>query len=212
MRALLVIDVQYDFLPGGSLAVPNGDEIIPVVNDLAESFEHVLFTQDWHPRGHDSFASSHDGRQPFDVIQTDYGDQILWPDHCVQGSRGAELHDDLDLDRAELILRKGFRRHIDSYSAFFENDRSTPTGLNGYLKDRGIETLYLVGLALDFCVHWSAVDGRADGFEVLVVEEASRPIDTEGSLEQAMQKMTESGVQFVSADETKTSIRNYATL
>ncbi|MEX2400621.1 MAG: bifunctional nicotinamidase/pyrazinamidase [Rhodothermales bacterium] len=203
MRALLVVDVQYDFLPGGSLAVPEADEIIPAVNDLIHHFDHVVFTQDWHPAGHDSFASSHEGHDPFDVIEVDYGDQILWPDHCVQGTRGAELHDDLDVDRAELIIRKGFRRDIDSYSAFFENDGTTPTGLTGYLRERGIDTLYVVGLALDFCVHWSAVDGSEQGFDVMVVEDGSRPIDTEGSLDEAMGNMESSGVKLVTAEEAR---------
>ncbi|MEX0600441.1 MAG: bifunctional nicotinamidase/pyrazinamidase [Rhodothermales bacterium] len=203
MRALLVVDVQYDFLPGGCLAVPEADEIIPVVNDLIDHFEHVVFTQDWHPAGHDSFASSHEGHDPFDVIEVDYGNQILWPDHCVQGTRGAELHDDLDVDRAELIIRKGFRRDIDSYSAFFENDGTTPTGLTGYLRERGIDTLYVVGLALDFCVHWSAVDGSEQGFDVMVVEDGSRPIDTEGSLDEAMGNMESAGVKLVTAEEAR---------
>lgn len=201
MHALLVVDLQYDFLPGGRLAVPDGDAIIPVVNRLARHFDHVLLTQDWHPAGHSSFASSHEGKEPFEFIETHYGRQILWPDHCVQGSRGAEMHDELEADRAELIIRKGFRPEIDSYSAFFENDRTTPTGLSGYLRERGIDTLYVAGLALDFCVHWSAVDGRKEGFDVTVVREASRAIDTEGSLDEAMSNMRAAGVDLVSADE-----------
>lgn len=203
MRALLVVDVQYDFLPGGSLAVPKADEIIPVVNALIHHFDHVVFTQDWHPAGHSSFASSHEGHDPFDVIEVDYGDQILWPDHCVQGTRGAALHEDMDVDGGEVIVRKGYRRDIDSYSAFFENDGTTPTGLSGYLRERGIDTLYLAGLALDFCVHWSAVDGSEQGFDVMVVEDGSRPIDTEGSLEEAMGNMESAGVTLVSAEEAR---------
>lgn len=203
MQALLVVDVQYDFVPGGNLAVPRGDEIIPVVNPLMDRFEHVLLTQDWHPAGHSSFASSHADKESFGFIEMDYGKQILWPDHCVQGSRGAELHEDLNVDRAELIIRKGFRPEIDSYSAFFENDRTTPTGLSGYLRERGIDVLYIAGLALDFCVHWSAVDGREQGFDVVVVVDASRPIDTEGSLREAMTNMHEAGVRLVSANDVQ---------
>ncbi|HMB91884.1 MAG TPA: bifunctional nicotinamidase/pyrazinamidase [Rhodothermales bacterium] len=200
MKALLVIDVQNDFCPGGSLAVPDGDAIIPHVNGLASSFEHVILTQDWHPQGHHSFASSHADRQPYDTVDLAYGEQVLWPDHCVQGTRGAAFHPALHQDRAELILRKGFRRTIDSYSAFFENDQKTPTGLAGYLRERSIDTLYLVGLATDFCVKWSALDGKRLGFEVYVVEEAVRGIDTQGSLARAWDEMREAGVQIVSAE------------
>ena len=195
MKALLVIDVQNDFCPGGSLAVPDGDAIIPLVNDLAASFEHVILTQDWHPPGHHSFASSYEGKQPYDTVELPYGEQILWPDHCVQGTEGAGFHPALHQDRAELILRKGFRRTIDSYSAFFENDQQTPTGLAGYLRERGIDTLHLVGLAADFCVKWSALDGKKLGFEVYVVADAVRGIDTEGSLARAWDEMREAGVQ-----------------
>jgi nicotinamidase/pyrazinamidase len=198
MRALLVIDVQYDFMPGGGLAVPNGDEIVPLVNRLMDRFDHVVLTQDWHPRGHSSFASSH-AKEPFEMVEMEYGEQILWPDHCIQGSRGAALHADLKVERAELILRKGFNPQIDSYSAFFENDGRTPTGLTGYLREREIESLYLVGLAFDFCVHWSAVDGREQGFEVVVVEDAARAIDTEGSLERARMRMGDAGVRLIPA-------------
>lgn len=200
MRALLIVDLQNDFCPGGALAVPEGDEIVPTVNELAEDFDHVLMTQDWHPPGHQSFASSHDGHDPYDVIEVDYGEQVLWPDHCVQGTEGAEFHSDLDTTPSELIIRKGFRPEIDSYSAFFENDDETPTGLTGYLKERGIDELFLCGLATDFCVKWSALDGREQGFDVYVIEDATRGIDQDGSLAQAWQDMNEAGVQIISSD------------
>ena len=200
MRALLVVDIQNDFCPGGSLAVPEGDSIIPLINDLALHFDNVVLTQDWHPRGHSSFASAHPNKRPYDTIDMPYGEQILWPDHCVQGSRGAAFHDDLDIDRAELIIRKGFRMEVDSYSAFFENDHETPTGLAGYLLERGIETLFIAGLATDFCVHWSAVDGRKLGFDVFVVEDACRGIDTNGSMANAMNRIRQSGAHIVTAE------------
>ncbi len=201
MRTLLVIDLQNDFCPGGNLAVPGGDEIIPRVNELVAHFDHVLATQDWHPRGHHSFASSHAGKAPFETIELSYGTQILWPDHCVQGTHGASFHAEVPLEKAELILRKGFRREIDSYSAFFENDHRTPTGLAGYLRERGIDTLYLAGLATDFCVKYSALDGRAQGFTVYIVEDAVRGIDTQGSLAQAWREMDEAGVKVVTSEE-----------
>lgn len=179
---LLAVDVQNDFCPGGALAVPHGDEVAPVVNRLARCFEHVVLTQDWHPRGHLSFASAHPGSKPFDTIQAPYGPQTLWPDHCVQESRGAGFHPDLEVPRAELILRKGFHPHIDSYSAFFENDRITPTGLGGYLIERGLRRLFLAGLAFDFCVLWTARDARRLGLEPVVLEDACRGIDLEGSM------------------------------
>ena len=200
MKALLVVDIQHDFCPGGSLAVPGGDAIIPLVNDLMDVFEHVILTQDWHPPGHRSFASSHLGKQPYDTVALAYGEQILWPDHCVQGTEGARFHPALHQDRAELVLRKGFRRAIDSYSAFFENDQQTPTGLAGYLRERGIDTLYLTGLATDFCVKWSALDGKRLGFAVHVVEDAVRGIDTQGSLARAWEEMRDAGVGIVAAD------------
>ncbi len=200
MNALLVIDVQNDFCPGGALAVADGDAIVPTINALTEQFEHVLLTQDWHPAGHSSFASSHGGAVPYDTVAMAYGSQVLWPDHCVQGTPGAAFHPDLRYDKAELILRKGFRREIDSYSAFFENDRTTPTGLAGYLRERDIDTLYLVGLATDFCVKYSALDGRAQGFTIYVVEDAVRGIDTQGSLAQAWAEMAEAGVQTITSD------------
>ena len=197
MRALLLIDIQRDFCPGGALAVPEGDAVVPLANRLARQFDHVLLTQDWHPDGHLSFASSHPGRDPYDTVEMAYGTQVHWPDHCVQGTPGAAFHPDLQVPHAELILRKGFRPTIDSYSAFFENDQTTPTGLAGYLHERGITRLYLAGLALDFCVAWSAIDGRRQGFEVVVVDDVTRAIDTGGSLEAARRQMAEAGVEMV---------------
>ena len=191
---LIIVDVQNDFCPGGALAVPQGDEIVPAVNRLAAEFAHVVLTQDWHPCGHGSFASSHPGKQPFDTIDLSYGRQILWPDHCVQGTRGAAFHPALEVPHAELVLRKGFRTAIDSYSAFFENDRRTPTGLVAYLKERRFERITLCGLATDFCVFYSAIDGRQSGFEVTVATDACRGIDMEGSLAIAMRMMNEAGV------------------
>ncbi len=196
---LLVVDVQNDFCPGGALAVPEGDRVVPVINRLARRIEHVAATQDWHPPGHQSFASSHPGRQPFETIEVSYGTQVLWPDHCVQGTGGANFHPDLDLTRAELIVRKGYRAAIDSYSAFFENDRATPTGLAGYLKERGFKRLYLCGLAIDYCVNYSALDAVRAGFEALVVEDACRAIDLEGSLAAARRDMAEAGVEVVTS-------------
>ena len=177
---LMIVDVQNDFCPGGSLAVPRGDEVVPAINRLAGKFAYLVLTQDWHPPGHLSFASSHAGRRPFETIAVGYGQQVLWPDHCIQGTPGAELRRDLDVARAELVLRKGFRRGIDSYSAFFENDRRTATGLAGYLRDRGFSRIFLAGLALDFCVGWSAEDARAQGFRTVVIEDACRGIDVDG--------------------------------
>jgi nicotinamidase/pyrazinamidase len=203
MRALLIVDMQNDFCPGGALAVPEGDEVVPVINDLANEFDHVLQTQDWHPAGHQSFASSHPQHDPYDVIEVDYGEQVLWPDHCVQGTEGAEFHPDLDTTHTELVLRKGFRPEIDSYSAFFENDGETRTGLTAYLRERGIDTLFLCGLAADFCVKWSAVDGRKEGFDVFVVEDATRGIDQDGSLAAAWKEMNDAGVQVVSSEAAR---------
>lgn len=199
MRALLIVDLQNDFCPGGALEVPNGDEIIPTVNELVDGFEHVLQTQDWHPRGHQSFASSHPEHDPYDVIEVEYGEQVLWPDHCLQGTEGAAFHPGLNTTPAELVIRKGFRPAIDSYSAFYENDGETPTGLAGYLRNRGIDTLYLCGLATDFCVKWSALDGQKEGFDVRVIEDATRGIDQDGSLAQAWEEMNNAGVQVVSS-------------
>ena len=193
-EVLLIVDVQNDFCPGGALAVPGGDEIVPAVNKLAAGFLHVILTQDWHPAGHTSFASSHPGKKPFDTIEVAYGQQTLWPDHCVQGTQGAAFHPRLDVPHAELVLRKGYRRAIDSYSAFRENDRRTSTGLAGYLRERGFERITVCGLATDFCVFYSAVDGREAGFEVSVVTSACRGIDMDGSIARAMRSMNEAGV------------------
>ena len=193
-EVLIIVDVQNDFCPGGALAVPHGDEIVPAVNRLAAEFRHVVLTQDWHPRGHSSFASSHPGKQPFEAIEVAYGQQILWPDHCVQGTQGAALHPALEVPHAELVLRKGFRSAIDSYSAFFENDHRTATGLAGYLRERGLGRLTLCGLATDFCVFYSALDGRKAGFDVDVVTGVCRGIDLDGSLDRAVAAMREAGV------------------
>jgi len=193
-EVLLIIDVQNDFCPGGALAVPEGDAIVPVVNRLAAEFSHVILTQDWHPARHASFASSHPGELPFDAIEVFYGTQILWPDHCVQDTHGAAFHPTLDVPHAELVLRKGFRSAIDSYSAFRENDRRTATGLAGYLRERGFERITLCGLATDFCVAFSAIDAREAGFEVSIVTSACRAIDIDGSLVRAMHSMGRAGV------------------
>jgi nicotinamidase/pyrazinamidase len=191
--ALIVVDVQNDFCPGGALAVPGGDEIVPRVNALMADFAHIVLTQDWHPPGHGSFASSHPAAKPYDVIDMRYGRQTLWPDHCVQGSAGAAFHPALATTRAELVIRKGFRREIDSYSTFFENDRTTPTGLDGYLRERGFRRIVLAGLALDFCVAWSAEDAVRLGFEVTVIEDACRAIDLDGSKAAALKRLHELG-------------------
>lgn len=201
MEALLIIDVQNDFCPGGALEVPNGDKVVPVINQLSEQFDVVMQTQDWHPDGHSSFASSHEGKDPFETIEMPYGKQVLWPDHCVQGSDGAAFHPDLITNRSQLIVRKGFRKNIDSYSAFYENDNSTTTGLTGYLRERGIDTLYAAGLATDFCVKWSVVDGLKEDFDVKVVEDAVRGIDIEGSVDQAWNEMLEAGAEKVSSED-----------
>lgn len=194
MHALIVIDVQNDFCPGGALAVAGGDEIVAPINAMMDDFDAVVLTQDWHPSGHSSFASQHPGKAPFDLTQMPYGPQVLWPDHCVQGSDGAAFHPGLKTDRADLVIRKGFRPGIDSYSAFFENDRTTPTGLEGYLRTRGISQLTLVGLATDFCVNFSAVDAAGLGFDVSVLQSACRGIDLDGSLAAALSGMGEAGV------------------
>jgi nicotinamidase/pyrazinamidase len=195
--ALLVIDVQNDFIPGGPLAVPGGDEIVPLINRLGRSFNQVILAQDWHPVGHASFASSHPGKQPFDTTPLPYGEQTLWPDHCIQGSKGAALHPALDLPHAQLIIRKGCNPDIDSYSAFMEADRQTPTGLAGYLKERGIGTVYVVGLALDFCVMFTALDARIAGFNAVVILDACRGIDLDGSMETAIRRMQAAGVELI---------------
>ena len=196
---LLVVDVQNDFCPGGCLEVPRGDEVVPIINELATSFEHVVLTQDWHPPGHQSFASSHRGMAPYDTIELAYGPQILWPDHCVQGTDGAALRSDLHVPHAQLILRKGCHALIDSYSAFYENDHTTPTGLGGYLRQRGLDRVFIAGLAYDFCVRYSAEDARREGFDVLVVENACRAIDVDGSAEATRASLASMGVLSVEA-------------
>lgn len=193
-EALIVIDLQNDFCPGGALAVPGGDEIVAPINALLDDYHVRVLTQDWHPAGHSSFASSHQGTRPYDVIEMPYGPQVLWPDHCVIGSEGAAFHPGLQGDKADLILRKGFRREVDSYSAFFENDQSTPTGLEGYLKSRNVDTVVICGLATDFCVNFSALDAASLGFKVTVIESLTRAIDLDGSLSAARSGMTEVGV------------------
>lgn len=196
---LIVVDVQYDFLPGGSLAVAGGDEIIPLVNQLGRKFANVVMTQDWHPAGHVSFASNHPGAKPFDVIDLPYGAQVLWPDHCVWQTHGAELAAELDLPHAQLVIRKGYNGGVDSYSGFQEADRRTKTGLQGYLRERGLRRLFVTGLATDFCVAWTALDARAAGFETFVVEDATRAIDADFSLVKAWGEMDAAGVERIFA-------------
>ena len=198
---LIAVDVQNDFCPGGALAVPRGDEIVPVVNRLAEQFRNVLLTQDWHPRGHLSFASTHPGKQPFETVVAAYGPQALWPDHCVQETPGAEFHKSLHIPHAALVVRKGMDRAIDSYSAFYENDRTTPTGLVGYLRTRGIARVYLAGLAFDFCVRYSAEDARREGFAAFVVEDACRGIDLNNSVAATRENLTALGVPCIAAQD-----------
>jgi nicotinamidase/pyrazinamidase len=198
---LIIVDVQNDFCPGGALEVPQGDEIIPIVNGLAARFRNVVLTQDWHPRGHWSFASSHPGTKPFDTIAAPYGPQVLWPDHCVQDTPGAAFHPALRALHAALVLRKGFRRDIDSYSAFYENDRKTPTGLTGYLRERGLTRLFLAGLAFDFCVRYSAEDARREGFDAFVIEDACRGIDIAGSVAATRTSLAALGVPCVNTQE-----------
>ena len=193
--ALLVVDVQNCFVTGGTLAVANGEAVVPVINRLAAAFAHIVITQDWHPAGHASFASSHAGKKPYDTTPLAYGTQVLWPDHGVQGTEDAALHKDLSLPTAQLIIRKGCNPGVDSYSAFQEADRKTVTGLAGYLDARGIKTVYVTGLATDFCVGWTAIDARAAGFEVFVIEDACRAIDLDGSLADAWTQMTAQGVK-----------------
>ncbi|HEY7248005.1 MAG TPA: bifunctional nicotinamidase/pyrazinamidase [Xanthobacteraceae bacterium] len=195
----LVVDVQNDFCTGGKLAVPGGEEVVPAINRLARNFEHVVLTQDWHPPGHSSFASTHAGRSPYDSIEVPYGPQILWPDHCVQGTPGAQIRKELDIPHAELILRKGYHRHIDSYSAFYENDRRTQTGLAGYLRERGFERVFIAGLAFDFCVRFSAEDAKREGFGSLVVDDACRGIDVDGSVLATRQALAALGIPCIKA-------------
>ncbi|ALL65195.1 bifunctional pyrazinamidase/nicotinamidase [Paraburkholderia caribensis MBA4] len=198
---LLVVDVQNDFMPDGALAVARGDEIVPLVNQLARRFSHVVLTQDWHPPSHVSFAANHPGRQPFEMMTLPYGEQVLWPTHCVQNTPGAALHAALEIPHARAVIRKGHHAGVDSYSAFLEADRTTPTGLAGYLRDTGVTRVWLCGLATDYCVAWSALDARAAGFEVVVIEDATRAIDLNGSLDNAWREMRAAGVERVqSAD------------
>ena len=198
---LLVVDVQNDFCPGGALEVPDGDAVVPVINGLVDRFAHVALTQDWHPPGHQSFASSHAGRQPFEMIEVAYGPQTLWPDHCVQSTPSAAFHEKLATDRAEMIVRKGFRPEIDSYSAFYENDRKTATGLAGSLRERGFRRVFAAGLATDFCVKFTLVDAAAEGFEAFLIDDGSRAIDLEGSLAAAMDEMKAAGVSVVQSSD-----------
>jgi nicotinamidase/pyrazinamidase len=201
MKTLLIIDVQNDFCPGGALAVPEGDAVIPVINSLIHRFDSVIQTQDWHPAVHHSFASSHKDKEPYDTIEMEYGTQVLWPDHCVQGTQGAEFHPDLNTTKTEVIIRKGFRKEIDSYSTFYENDHNTPTGLTGYLHERSITELYVAGLATDFCVKWSVLDGLKENFKVHIVEDAVKGIDIEGSVDQAWKEMEDAGAEITSSDK-----------
>jgi len=196
---LLVVDVQNDFCTGGKLAVPGGEEVVPGINGLATHFEHVALTQDWHPLGHGSFASSHPGRSPYDTVELSYGPQILWPDHCVQGTPGAQFRTELNIAHAELVLRKGYHREIDSYSAFYENDHNTHTGLAGYLRERGFERVFIAGLAFDFCVRFSAEDAKREGFSVVVVEDACRGIDVNGSILATRQALAALGIPCIKA-------------
>ena len=198
---LIIVDAQYGFMPGGGLAVADGDAIVPVINRIVPRFANVVLTQDWHPADHISFAANHPGRAPFETITLPYGEQVLWPTHCVQGTRDAALHDDLRVPQAQLIIRKGFHRDVDSYSAFMEADRRTSTGLAAYLKARGITKLYLCGLATDYCVAWSAQDARAAGFEATVIEDACRAIDLNGSLARAWADMAAAGVGRVQSTD-----------
>jgi nicotinamidase/pyrazinamidase len=198
---LIVIDVQNDFCPGGALAVPNGDEVVPIINRLATRFRHVVLTQDWHPAGHFSFASRHSGKNPFETIAADYGPQVLWPDHCVQDTSGAAFHPALHIPHAALVLRKGMNPAIDSYSAFYENDRKTPTGLVGYLRERGLSRVFLVGLALDFCVRYSAEDARREGFAVFVIEDACRGIDINDSVAATRKSFSTLGISCLSTGQ-----------
>jgi len=200
-HCLLLVDIQNDFMPQGALAVPRGDEVVAVANRLALAFSHVVLTQDWHPVDHVSFAANHPGKQPFETITLPYGEQVLWPVHCVQGTRGAAFHPALDVPHARMVIRKGHHRDVDSYSAFVEADRATPTGLAGYLHEHGVTRVVLAGLATDYCVAWSALDARAAGFDAVVVEDACRAIDLDGSLARAWRDMTAAGVgRVTSAD------------
>jgi nicotinamidase/pyrazinamidase len=198
-EVLLVVDVQNDFMPGGALAVPHGDEVVPVINRLSRAFAHVVLTQDWHPKEHVSFAAHHAGRAPFEMTTLPYGEQVLWPTHCVQGTEGAALHRDLDVPHARLVIRKGHHVDVDSYSAFMEADRTTPTGLAGYLRDTGVKRVFCCGLATDYCVAWSALDARSAGFDVAVIDDACRAIDLDGSLARAWDEMKAAGIERINS-------------
>ena len=200
MYALLIIDVQNDFCPGGKLAVPNGDEVVPPINRLSPYFEYVIQTQDWHPVSHTSFAANHKDKNPYDTINLDYGKQVLWPNHCVQGSRGAEFHPDLETIHTNVTIRKGFRPEIDSYSAFFENDKATDTGLKGYLDSLGISTVFICGLATDFCVKWTALDSIKSGYNTYLICDATKGIDIDNSVQTSMKEMYDAGVEFILSD------------
>jgi nicotinamidase/pyrazinamidase len=199
--ALIVVDVQNCFVTGGTLPVKGGEEVVPVINKLASAFENIVVTQDWHTKGHASFASAHAGKKPFEIQKMPYGNQVLWPDHCVQGTEDAALHKDLQVPTAQVIVRKGYHQEVDSYSAFTEADGKTPTGLGGYLKQRGIKRVFVTGLATDFCVAWTALDARKAGFEVYVIEDATRAIDLNGSLAAAWKKMAASGVKRIQSSD-----------
>lgn len=200
MKALLIVDVQNDFCPGGKLAVPDGDAVVPVINSLIDQFDIIIQTQDWHPSDHSSFASNHKNKEPYSTIELDYGTQVLWPDHCVQGSRGAEFHPELNTKKTQVFIRKGFRKNIDSYSTFFENDQTTVTGLTGYLKERQVKEIYTTGLATDFCVKWSVLDGINEGFKMYLVKDAVRGIDLDGSLHAAFNEMKDRGAVIITSD------------
>lgn len=197
---LIAVDVQNDFCTGGALAVPDGEKVVPAINRIAQKFRNVVLTQDWHPRDHVSFASNHAHKRPYDTIKLPYGSQVLWPDHCVQGTPGAEFHESLHVTQASLVLRKGFHRDIDSYSALYENDRKTPTGLLGYLRERELKTVFVAGLAFDFCVRYSAEDARKAGFEVAVIEDACRGIDIDGSMAAAHRSLKSLGISIVNIE------------
>lgn len=201
MKALLIVDVQNDFCPGGALAVPGGDEVIKPINNLMDDFDCVVQTQDWHPEDHRSFASNHSNKEPFGTIEMKYGEQVLWPDHCVQGTQGAEFHPDLRTKPSQLVLRKGFRKGIDSYSAFFENDHHTVTGLHGYFQVRGVNELFVTGLATDFCVKWTVLDALKLGYKVTLVEDAVRGINMDGSVKSALKEMKDAGVTLKNANQ-----------
>lgn len=203
MQALIIIDIQNDFCPGGKLTVPNGDEVVKPVNSLSPYFPVVVQTQDWHPLDHTSFAANHPEKEPYETVELDYGIQVLWPNHCVIGSRGADFHPELDTTHTHLIIRKGYRTTIDSYSAFYENDQKTSTGLKGYLKEMDVDTVFLAGLATDFCVKWTALDAIKEGFEVYVIEDAVRGIDLNGSVKEAIKEMMVSGIKFTNSTKVK---------